>query len=99
MSLALALFASVQGTRSSGTRQSESYGTGQEAQSREHINFYSFQDPHIRLRELLYLDEQLISYQQRLPDQNLVATDENSLEDNVRTFFEDVFCRKAGLGS
>lgn len=72
--------------------------TGQEAHSREPPNFYSYADPHIRLRELLYLNEQLICYEQPLPGQAWSATDEKSIEDIVKAFFEDVFYRKAGIG-
>lgn len=70
---------------------------GQEAQSQDRLNFYSFQDAHIRLREMLYLNDRLISYEQTLLQKDISASDESSLEDIVRTFFEDVFYRKAGL--
>jgi hypothetical protein len=73
--------------------------TGQEAHSTDRPNFYTYQDSQIRLREMLYLNDQLIVYQQQLPQSDLVASDDQSLDDVVRTFFEDVFYRKAGVSA
>jgi Fic family protein len=73
--------------------------TGQDAQSRDRPNFYAYQDPQIRLREMLYLDDQFIAYQQQIGQQMIVPSDGQSLDDVVRNFFEDVFYRKAAVGA
>ena len=48
---------------------------------------------------MLYLDDQLIAYQQLTPQELTVASNDQSLDDIVRGFFEDVFYRKAAVGA
>lgn len=70
--------------------------TGQDARSTDRLIFGNFNDPDIRLRELLYSQDELICYEQG-DDNKLKLSDAAAAEDAIREFFEDIFYKKAGL--
>ena len=62
-------------------------------------NFATYEDPHIRLRELLFLDDRAFLYRQPDPDKDWEVQEMDSVASVVEEFFLDVFQRKAGLGA
>jgi Fic family protein len=62
-------------------------------------NFTDYEDPHIRLRELLFLDDRAYLYRQPDPDKDWEIQEMDSVASVVEEFFLDVFHRKAGLGA
>lgn len=71
--------------------------TGQDARSLEKPNFSSFDDDDIRLREILYVNDDLICYEWNTEEQKMEAGECSSPEEIVQNFFEDIFLKKAGL--
>lgn len=69
--------------------------TGIEARSEDRPDFVNYNDPDIRLRELLYHDDKLHTFTESGGVRDCV--DDKSIEDVVRELFEDVFYRKGGL--
>jgi len=73
------------------------YFTGTDIPDGERPNFYSFTDPHIRLREVLFLGDNTIVYRQPAPDEQWKLEEKNNNNQIVEDLFIDVFVRKAGL--
>jgi Fic family protein len=73
--------------------------TGHEAKSAERPNFLQYEDAHIHLREILFVEDDLICYEQELPATTICPSELLTADDVVRKFFEDVFYRKAGLAN
>jgi hypothetical protein len=71
--------------------------TGQDAKSQDKPNFSSFEDSDIRLREVLYVNDDLICYEWNSDRKEVEAGEFNSPEDIVQNFFEDIFLKNAGL--
>lgn len=71
--------------------------TGQEARSQEKPNFNNFEDDDIRLREVLYVNDDLICYDWNAEKKKIEPKECSSPEDIVQNFFEDIFMKKAGL--
>jgi len=70
-------------------------GCGPEESFREYMQNYS--DPHIRLREILYVGDVLHVYSSEDEEQRWSCSTEPSIEQVVEDFFSDVFMRKAAL--
>lgn len=62
-------------------------------------NFTDYDDPHIRLREFLFLGDRQFVYRQPDPDKDWEIHETESVASVVEEFFLDVFERKAGLGA
>jgi len=75
------------------------YLTGIAAYSTDRPNFRDYSDPHIRLRELLFIGDDSYQYTQETPGGLWKCTNFNSVEEAVELLFNDVFIRKVGLGS
>lgn len=72
------------------------YVAGQAADAAERLDILHFDDPHITLRELVYVDDDLLRY--RLNEEGELECDvDTSPTEAVRDFFLDVFGRKLGL--
>jgi Fic family protein len=80
--------------------------TGLEAASTERPRFGDYDDPHIRLREILFVDNALFVYSEQTREPNeprgrvsdWTCSTDTGLGQLVQGFFEDVFVRKAGIG-
>lgn len=70
--------------------------TGIPAKSDERLDYTNYNDPHIRLRELLYHNDKLHAFVEKNGVRDCI--DDASIEEVVRDLFEDVFYRKGGLG-
>lgn len=75
------------------------YFTGTPAPDGPRPDFRSYEDPHIRLREILFLDDRRYVYRQQNPEADWDVSEFNSTAELVEEFFLDVFNRKAGLGA
>jgi Fic family protein len=73
--------------------------TGTTAPEGSRPDFQDYEDPHIRLREILLLEHQPYVYRQNLPGTDWTAAPLGSIADVIQEFFLDVFERKAGLGA
>ena len=73
------------------------YFTGVDVQTDQRPDFAYYNDPHIRLREVLFIDDRMFVYSQASPDEQWRVTECESLEDVIEEFYFDVFARKAGL--
>ncbi len=73
--------------------------TGCLASSDARPDFQQYGDPHIRIREILFMDDDIFVYRQEDIESRWTCQAVSSLEDIVQSFFEDVFYRKAGLGA
>jgi fido (protein-threonine AMPylation protein) len=74
------------------------YVTGQPAAAAERPELLHWTDPHIRLRELVYVESSLFRY--RMDEEgNLVCDTEITPADAVRDFYLEVFERKLTLGA
>jgi len=62
-------------------------------------SFTNYEDPHIRLREILFLDDRQFLYRQPDPDKDWEIQEMDSVASVIEEFFLDVFQRKAGLGA
>lgn len=62
-------------------------------------NFIRYEDPHIRLREIVFVDDIMYVYRQPDPEADWECSDDFTLSETVEEFFTDVFGRKAGLGA
>lgn len=69
--------------------------TGIEARSTDRLDYFNYADGDIRLRELLYHNDDLHSFIERNGVRDCI--DNQSIEDVVKDLFEDVFFRKGGL--
>ena len=65
------------------------------AESRPSFSEYS--DPHIQLRELLFVGSNLYCYFERPGEKNWECRDDYAIAEVVKELFEDVFIRKAGV--
>ena len=75
------------------------YFTGTEAPAGPRPNFLSYEDPHIRLREVLFHEDRQFVYRQLEPRADWSFDEVNGTARIVEDFFLDVFNRKAGLGA
>lgn len=75
------------------------YFTGTEAPEGPRPNFLSYEDPHVRLREILFLDDHQLVYRQPEPGEDWQLDAFNGTAGIVEEFFLDIFNRKAGLGA
>lgn len=73
------------------------YFTGAEAKEQTKPNFANYADPHIRLREILFFDDEAYLYTQPSADKPWVIQDLATNNQVVEQLFMDVFARKAGL--
>lgn len=73
------------------------YFTGSEAPDGQKPKFSRYDDPHIRLREILLLDDRQYVYHQLSPDEDWRLSEFENATSLVEQFFIDVFSRKAGL--
>jgi hypothetical protein len=73
------------------------YFTGVDPTSDDRPDFTLYADPHIRLREVVYVDDSLFVFKQESGDDEWSLGNENSIEEAVEGFFFDAFGRKAGL--
>jgi Fic family protein len=72
--------------------------TGQPAAALERPELLHWTDPHIRLRELIYVEDSLFRY--RIDEDGTLTCDTDvPVADAVRDFFLEVFERKLGLGA
>lgn len=62
-------------------------------------SFTEYRDPHIQLRELLFVDSNLYCYFERPREVTWECRDDYAIADIVRDLFKDVFNRKAGFGA
>lgn len=60
-------------------------------------NFVAYEDPHIRLREIVFIDDAMFVYTQANPEADWACEDCISIGSVVEQFFTDMFGRKAGL--
>jgi hypothetical protein len=74
------------------------YFTGIPAHAFERPKYRDYSDPHIRLREILFLGNHIYQYTQPAPGEAWRIDQVNTVEETVEEFFKDVFLRKAGLG-
>ena len=72
------------------------YLAGQDATADAPLDILHFDDPHVTLRELVYVDGGLFRYRIN-PEGELVCDDEITAADAVKDLFEEVFGRKLGL--
>jgi Fic family protein len=75
------------------------YFTGAAVPDGSRPNFTNYEDPHVRLREILFLDDRQFLYQQTDPDSDWEIEEITSVSSVVERFFIDIFERKAGLGA
>jgi hypothetical protein len=75
------------------------YFTGSTAPVGSKPSFTEYEDPHIRLREILFIDDHQFIYRQPNPDSEWEIQETASIAKVVEEFFLDVFERKAGLGA
>lgn len=75
------------------------YFTGTEAPAGPRPNFVAYADPHIRLREILFLEDRQLVYRQNEPDEDWQLEDCHGAAGIIEGFFLDVFNRKAGLAA
>ena len=75
------------------------YSTGTEIPSGSRPDFFAYDDPHIRVREILFLDDRILLYRQPDPDADWEIEEIASATPVVEEFFLDIFNRKAGLGA
>ena len=73
--------------------------TGTTAPEGQRPDFQDYEDPHIRLRELLLLEQKPCVYRQTLPGSDWSIAPLGFIADVIQEFFLDVFERKAGLGA
>jgi hypothetical protein len=62
-------------------------------------DFFAYEDPHIRVREILFLDDRILVYRQPDPDADWEIEEIATTGSVVEGFFLDVFNRKTGLGA
>lgn len=75
------------------------YFTGTQAPVGSRPDFINYSDPHIRLREVLVLDDRQFVYRHPNPDGDWEVAELASPGELVEEFFLDVFNRKAGVGA
>jgi Fic family protein len=75
------------------------YFTGTTAPTGTRPNFADYEDPHIHLREIVFLDDHQFIYRQPDPDKDWEIQEKASVAPVVEEFFMDLFQRKAGLGA
>jgi hypothetical protein len=75
------------------------YFTGVSLPEDSRPNFTNYDDPHIRLREILFLGDRQLFYRQTDPERDWEIAEMGSFASLVEDFFLDVFQRKAGLGA
>lgn len=75
------------------------YFTGAEVPSGPRPNFLNYEDPHIRLREILFVSDQQFVYRQPDPEQDWELENFEGMAGIVEELFLDVFNRKVGLGA
>lgn len=75
------------------------YFVGGEARSYVREDFRDYADPHVRMREVLYVGDRLHKYVQEDPGKGWECSVGESIESVVEEYFNDIFMRKAGLGS
>jgi Fic family protein len=75
------------------------YFTGVALPESARPNFMNYDDPHIRLREILFLGDRQLVYRQSDPDAGWEMDEMGSVASIIEEFFLDVFQRKAGLGA
>jgi fido (protein-threonine AMPylation protein) len=75
------------------------YFTGIPIPSGDRPDFSNYDDPHIRLREILFLERGMIAMKQVPAEDRWEQGSETSVAEVVENFFIDVFERKAGLGA
>ena len=75
------------------------YFTGVPAHSFEQPDYTNYSDPHVRLRELIFLGDKLYRYTQEAPGESWNVNEVESTEEVVEDLFKDVFFRKAGLAA
>ena len=73
------------------------YFTGTEVPDGPKPDFYKYDDPHIRVREVLFLDGNELIYRQPTPDADWEIDDVANNNVIVESLFLDVFARKGGL--
>ncbi len=73
------------------------YFTGLELPEGQKPRFGDYDDPHVQVREILFLDDAQYIYRQESPDQGWILDDLASNTDVVEMLFMDIFSRKAGL--
>lgn len=72
------------------------YVTGQLADSTDRLELLHFDDPHVTLRELVYVNDELLRY--RIDSEGSLVCDSGvDINEVVRDFFMDIFGRKLGL--
>jgi fido (protein-threonine AMPylation protein) len=75
------------------------YFTGTEVPLGPKPDFFAYEDPHIRVREILFLDDRILVYRQPDPDADWEIEEIAITGSVVEGFFLDVFNRKTGLGA
>ncbi len=75
------------------------YVTGTEMPSGPRPNFLAYEDPHIRLREILFVGDHQFVYRQPDPGKDWQLELVDGTAGLLEEFFLDVFNRKAGLGA
>lgn len=73
------------------------YFTGTDVPEGQKPKFSDYDDPHVRLREVLFLGDVRYVYRQESPDKEWVLDDAASDTDVVEQLFTDIFGRKAAL--
>ena len=75
------------------------YITGTELPNGPKPDFAAYDDPHIKLREILFLDDSQYYHYQNSPDEDWKLEVYNSPTAIAEQFFLDMFNRKAGLNA
>jgi hypothetical protein len=75
------------------------YVTGTDTRTDERPSFETYSDPHIRLREIVYVGSNLYVYSESQPGEPWDCRDDLSIGEVVEELFEDVFLRKAGIAA
>ena len=73
------------------------YVTGVDPRGGAQPTFRRYDDPHIRLRELVFVENNLYVFSRGAAAQPWECRDDLSTSEALREFFEDMFYRKAGL--
>lgn len=73
------------------------YFTGTALPDGPRPEFVAYDDPHVRLREVLFLGDHQYLYRQEAPDEDWVISELASYGEVVEGLFMDIFERKAGL--
>lgn len=75
------------------------YFTGGDPRDHVRHDMRDYLDPHIRLREIVYVGDTLHKYTQANPEAGWSCETDTTIEAIVEEFFTDVFVRKAGIAA